>query len=201
MRALGEGGVLRELTKGDAPEWAKAFSLTRGMRLQGPFVSIGRSAERVSNLRSIPPRTSTATGRGFSSARASRGLSRRQHEATFAGGNHSRPRLAAQGPSTPLVPKTVEPVVDVFDERDCILVIAEVPGAEEASISVELENHTLKLRAGGRYRAYRGEVGLPADVKSNSLAWTLNNGVIELRLKHDKRKPKLTSGRSATVMA
>jgi HSP20 family protein len=91
--------------------------------------------------------------------------------------------------------------VDVFDERDCILVIAEVPGAEEASISVELENHTLKLRAGGRYRAYRGEVGLPADVKSNSLAWTLNNGVIELRLKHAKRKPKLTSSRSAGMMA
>jgi len=36
-------------------------------------------------------------------------------------------------------------------------------------------------------------VGLPADVKSNSLAWNLNNGVIELRLKRNKRKPKLTS--------
>jgi len=54
------------------------------------------------------------------------------------------------------VPETVEPVVDIFDERDCILVIAEVPGAEENSIRVELENHTLKLQAGGRYRAYRG---------------------------------------------
>ena len=108
-------------------------------------------------------------------------------------GNHARLPLAAQGPSTPLVPETVEPVVDIFDERDCILVIAEVPGAEEDSIRVELENHTLKLQAGGRYRVYRGEVGLPADVKSSSLAWNLNNGVIELRLKRDKRKPKLTS--------
>jgi len=90
----------------------------------------------------------------------------------------------------PLVPETVEPVVDIFDERDCILVIAEVPGAEEGSIRVELENHTLKLQAGGRYRAYRGEVGLPADFEPDSLTWTLNNGIIELRLAYATTKTK-----------
>jgi HSP20 family protein len=97
-----------------------------------------------------------------------------------------RPTLAAPRPSTPFVPETVEPLVDIFDESDCILIIAEVPGAEEDSIRVELENHTLKLRAGGRYRTYRGEVGLPAEVQHNSLAWTLNNGSIELRLKRKR---------------
>ena len=90
----------------------------------------------------------------------------------------------------PLVPETVEPVVDIFDERDCILVIAEVPGVEQDSIRVELENHTLKLQAGGRYRAYRGEVGLPAEFKPNSLTWTLNNGIIELRLAYATTKTK-----------
>jgi len=88
------------------------------------------------------------------------------------------------------VPETVEPVVDIFDERDCILVIAEVPGAEEGSIRVELENHTLKLQAGGRYRAYRREVGLPAEFEPDSLTWTLNNGIIELRLEHGTGKTK-----------
>jgi HSP20 family protein len=87
--------------------------------------------------------------------------------------------------------------VDIFDEGDCILVIAEVPGAEEASISVELENHTLKLRAGGKYRAYRRDVGLPAEVEQGSLAWTLNNGIIELRLKRKKSKRKATNSRAA----
>jgi len=201
MRALGEGGALRELRKGDRAESARAAGIAASISPSELFPDIARSARTRSNLRSIPPVTSTGMSRGFSSTGTSRGPSRRQYGTGSASGNHARPPLAAQGPSTPLVPKTVEPVVDVFDERDCILVIAEVPGAEEASISVELENHTLKLRAGGRYRAYRGEVGLPADVKSNSLAWTLNNGVIELRLKHAKRKPKLTSSRSAGMMA
>ena len=87
--------------------------------------------------------------------------------------------------------------MDVFDEGDCILVIAEVPGAEENSIGVELENHTLKLQAGAKYRAYRGEVGLPAEVEHNSLAWTLNNGIIELRLNRKKRKRRVARSRSA----
>jgi len=90
----------------------------------------------------------------------------------------------------------MEPLVDVFDERDCILVIAEVPGAEENSIGVELENHTLKIRAGGKYRGYRGEVGLPAEVQPSGLAWTLNNGTIELRLKRKKGKRKVAGRRS-----
>jgi HSP20 family protein len=89
------------------------------------------------------------------------------------------------------VPETVEPVVDIFDERDCLLVIAEVPGVEQDSIRVELENHTLKLQAGGgRYKAYRGEVGLPADFEPDSLTWSLNNGIIELRLAHATTKTK-----------
>jgi HSP20 family protein len=75
----------------------------------------------------------------------------------------------------------MEPLVDVFDEADFILVVAEVPGAEEDSIRVELENHTLKLRAGGKHRAYRGEVGLPAEV----------------RLNRKKRKRRVARSRSA----
>ena len=165
---------MRALRKGSMPERGKAFSITGGIGPRGLFGDIGRSAERISNLRSIPPRTSTGT---------SRGLSRRQYGAAYAGGNHSRPRPTAPRPSAPFLPETVEPLVDIFDEGDCILVIVEVPGAEEDSIRVELENYTLKLRAGGRYRTYRGEVGLPAEVQHNSLAWTLNNGSIELRLK------------------
>ncbi len=168
------------------PEAGKTFGIAGGIGPRGLFEDIGRSTQRISNLRSIPPRTSTGISRRFSAAGVSRGLSRREYGAIPAGGNHSRPRAAAPRPSAPFIPEIVEPLVDVFDERDCILVIAEVPGAGEDSIRVELQNHTLKLRAGGKYRAYRGDVGLPAEVEHNSLAWTLNNGTIELRLKRKK---------------
>ena len=127
---------------------------------------------------------------GSPSIRSRGGLSGRQYGAGSLGSNHARRPPTAPGPPTPLVPETAEPLVDIFDEPDCVLIIAQVPGAEQDSVQVELENHTLKLRAGGRYRAYGGEVGLPSDFEPDSLAWTLNNGIIELRLEHGTSRNK-----------
>lgn len=76
--------------------------------------------------------------------------------------------------------------MDVFDEGDCILVVAEVPGADERSIRVELQDHTLRLFAKGRFRSYTGEVGLPGATRPTRPVWTLNNGVINLRLARQK---------------
>lgn len=152
--ALREGGALRELRRGDAPELGKAFTIARGARLQGPFADIARSGPnvggptgpgKISNLRSIPPRTSTGRSHGSPSIRSRGGLSGRLYGAGSSDGNHARRPRTSPGPSTPLVPETVEPVVDIFRERDCILVIAEVPGAEQDSIRFELENHALCL--------------------------------------------------------
>ncbi|MDP2673554.1 MAG: Hsp20/alpha crystallin family protein [Dehalococcoidia bacterium] len=90
--------------------------------------------------------------------------------------------------SAPLIPESVEPIVDIFDEGNRILVVAEVPGADEHSIRVELEDHTLKLSARGKFRDYRGEVALPGEARPDSLDWTLNNGVINLTLARENGK-------------
>lgn len=78
--------------------------------------------------------------------------------------------------------------MDIFDEGNRILVVAEVPGADEHSIRVELEDHTLRLWARGKFRDYRGEVALPGEARAASLAWTLNNGVINLTLARENGK-------------
>ncbi len=72
--------------------------------------------------------------------------------------------------------------MDIFDEGDYIVVLADVPGVEERSVRVELEDQTLRLRAVGKYKEYRGEVELSAPIRPGSLAWTLNNGIIEARV-------------------
>lgn len=128
---------------------------------------------RIGNIRSIPPRTSTGM---------SRGSPQRGYGATSLGRNHSQPARPVPKQSAPLIPESVEPIVDIFDEGNRILVVAEVPGADEHSIRVELEDHTLRLWARGKFRDYKGRVGLPAETSPASLAWTLNNGVISLTL-------------------
>jgi HSP20 family protein len=74
-----------------------------------------------------------------------------------------------------------EPVVDVFEEPDCVRVIAELPGVSAEAIRHEVNGDILTIRTEGD-RCYSAEVLLPAAVKKESGVATYNNGIFELRL-------------------
>jgi HSP20 family protein len=80
-----------------------------------------------------------------------------------------------------VVADTREPIVDVFDEGDKLLVVAELPGVAKKEIKVELNGDVLALSTTGS-RKYAKEVLLPASAKEEAMAVTYNNGVLEVRL-------------------
>ena len=61
-------------------------------------------------------------------------------------------RETAKGP---VVEEVREPIVDVFDEEDHILVIAELPGVSEDEIKVEVAGDILNLTASDKDREIR----------------------------------------------
>jgi HSP20 family protein len=75
-----------------------------------------------------------------------------------------------------------EPLVDLFDETQEILVVAELPGVLEEEIQVEIQDDVLSLQTTGE-RKYAKEVLLPSTVDPASLQKTYTNGILELRLK------------------
>jgi HSP20 family protein len=74
-----------------------------------------------------------------------------------------------------------EPLVDVFDEGETMIVIAELPGVEESEVRVEVHGDVLSLETTGE-RRYAREVLLPAPALPDSLRQTYRNGILELRL-------------------
>ncbi len=76
-----------------------------------------------------------------------------------------------------------EPIVDVFDEKDYILVVAELPGVSEESIKLELKGDILILEAGDEKRKYSKEILLPAKVDFESKEEIFKNGILEIKLK------------------
>ena len=82
----------------------------------------------------------------------------------------------------PKVSDVREPLVDVFDEGDHILVVAELPGVVEGDILVESKDDILTLSATGRERKYAKEVLLPAMIDPVSLQQSYQNGILEIRL-------------------
>ncbi len=90
-------------------------------------------------------------------------------------------RKDAKGETT--VSEEREPVVDVFDEPDCLLVVAELPGVEEGSVQTEVKGDVLLITAEGKGRKYRKEVLLPGSFAPAQESHSLRSGVLEVRLR------------------
>jgi len=82
----------------------------------------------------------------------------------------------------PVVDEVREPLVDLFDETDKIVIIAEIPGVEEEKIKVEVKDDILELKAEDSDKKYHKEILLPSKVKKKSLRSTYKNGVLEITL-------------------
>jgi HSP20 family protein len=77
-------------------------------------------------------------------------------------------------------------ITDTFDEDNCLLVIAELPGIKEEDIVVEVKGDRLVLFAESQSHQYHKEVSLPCAVKDNP-DLTYNNGVLRIIL---EKEPK-----------
>ncbi|MCG2676373.1 Hsp20/alpha crystallin family protein [bacterium] len=86
-------------------------------------------------------------------------------------------------PKGPVVEEEREPMVDVFDEKDHILVVAELPGVEEASIKTEIKDDILNISAEKGDRKYKKEVLLPSKVEAGPITSAYKNGILEIKLK------------------
>ena len=92
-------------------------------------------------------------------------------------------RPTAHGPE---VSEVREPLVDIFDEADHVLVVAELPGVTDEDIKVEVEGDILTLEAAGRERKYSKELLLPAQVDASNLQRSFKNAILEVRLEKKK---------------
>jgi HSP20 family protein len=85
----------------------------------------------------------------------------------------------------PVVAEVREPLVDVFDEGEEIVVAAELPGVSQQDIRVEVQDDIVSLETTGA-RKYAKEILLPESVQAATLRKSYNNGILELRLKKAK---------------
>jgi len=80
-----------------------------------------------------------------------------------------------------VVQEVREPVVDVFEEKDHVLVVAEMPGISAEDIHIEIDGDLLTLSAARGDKKYRKEVQLPGSFSRANAEVSCNNGVIEIK--------------------
>lgn len=74
-----------------------------------------------------------------------------------------------------------EPMVDVFEEEDHVLVLAELPGVGKDDVKVDVKDDVLTITAEHGEKKYRKEVLLPCCVAKTKMQVTCNNGVLEIK--------------------
>lgn len=77
-------------------------------------------------------------------------------------------------------PPEREPIIDVFEEKEHISVIAELPGVEEKDIETKLEGDILEISAG----KYRKIITLPSAVKS-IIERNYKHGILQLKIERE----------------
>ena len=74
-----------------------------------------------------------------------------------------------------------EPMVDVFEEQDRVLVVAEMPGVGDEDVQLEVKDDILTIAAGKGDKKYRKEVLLPASFPPDKMTHSCRNGVLEVK--------------------
>jgi HSP20 family protein len=74
-----------------------------------------------------------------------------------------------------------EPMVDVFEEKDHLLVLAELPGISKDDVRIDLDDDVLTISAEKKDKKYRKEVLLPRSVSKEKMQVACNNGVLEIK--------------------
>ena len=79
--------------------------------------------------------------------------------------------------------EVVEPVTDMFDEPDEIVLLFELPGVSRPQVRCLMDGDILLLEAKTDSRLFRKEVLIDAKLAGEPLKLRLRNGVLEVRLK------------------
>jgi HSP20 family protein len=80
------------------------------------------------------------------------------------------------------VQEVSEPLIDVIEELDHVLVLAEMPGISDADVSIELNGDVLTINAACGSKKYHKEAVLPRSFDSQGMSSSCRNGILEVKL-------------------
>ena len=105
----------------------------------------------------------------------------------------SKPSKVVQKTRTTLPPtmgviKEREALVDVFEEKDCLCVTAELNGVEEKEIKLTVGGKSLEINADTSAGEYCKKVQLPYEVEKETMQSSYRNGILEVKLKKIKKR-------------
>jgi HSP20 family protein len=80
-----------------------------------------------------------------------------------------------------VVQEVREPLVDVFEEEDHTLIVAEMPGISTKDVKLDIKDDVLTVTAHRGDKKYHKEILLPKVVDKDKVVFSCNNGMLEIK--------------------
>jgi len=74
-----------------------------------------------------------------------------------------------------------EPVIDLFEEDDYALLVAEMPGVSAEDVKLEVKEDLLTIHAEKKDKKYHKEVLMPGSFPREKMSVSCNNGIVEIK--------------------
>lgn len=74
-----------------------------------------------------------------------------------------------------------EPLVDLFEEKDHVLIVAEMPGVQASDVETDLHDDILVISARRGDKKYRKEILLPGEFGKPEISVSCTNGIVEIK--------------------
>lgn len=193
-------GIARTLSERSRPGGARVENAEAlASVLGGDFGKlIGRLAEAVSDAaKTVKDSTRSETGTASESGERRIDIGGRDGRLVFGysvrvglDGAEGQPfGHVAPGKAAPSADAERQPIVDVIEEEDAIVVIAEMPGAAEGDVSVTVDAaNTLRIATPPPTR-YGHAIALPGPVDQARMTVSCRNGILEVRLPRRQGTP------------
>ena len=91
----------------------------------------------------------------------------------------------------PRIRKQREPLVDVLDEEEEVVVVAELPGVKKEDINIHVSKGGFTISVDTAQRKYHKELSLPEEVDPKAVKASYKNGVLEVRFKKKGKGEKI----------
>lgn len=103
-------------------------------------------------------------------------------------------RLRAK-PQTKVVTRRVVPAIDIFENEDEFMLVADVPGLGESDLDLTFEKGVLNFSGAaeiaGRHVEYRRAIAVPESIDAQAINASLERGVLSVHLpKRAELKPR-----------
>ncbi len=82
-----------------------------------------------------------------------------------------------------VVQEVHEPITDIFEEEDHLLIVAEMPGIDTRDIHLDIQDDILTIRAESEDKRYMKEILLPADIDKDGISISSKNGIVKITAK------------------